>query len=402
MDTLRKAAVFFMMMLVFALPTDGAAEIAGMSLVKIAGLMSFGLAAVLLMMGNGIHAVPGFHSAVLLYVAWVMLSYTWSEMPVPYETSQAVSSEQALKSNLYILMIALLLFQLAATRNDLKLLYVALVLGSFWLVYLMVKDYQIGGSTVRHEIKQFDANEVSVKLAMVIPLAIYLLTLCQQWWWRVLGLVYIPAAGFTILITGSRTGAVIMVLGLVGFVPTILRSGLIGKTASVLVVMVALIGIANVIPQKTIERIFSTGKEISSGTLNERSVIWANAYEEWEESPIIGHGLGSFRRIINPYNVDYTAHNSFVAVTAEQGIIGTVLYLAVISVAFAAAWRLRGDERLLLSLMLLIVVIGQMSLTLQDRMYIWFAYALAVLGAYINNNPVKTAYSSTNKMAVNT
>ncbi len=48
-----------------------------------------------------------------------------------------------------------------------KKLYIALVLGSFWLVYLMVKDYQITANTVRHEIKQFDANEVSVKLAMV-------------------------------------------------------------------------------------------------------------------------------------------------------------------------------------------------------------------------------------------
>ncbi len=105
-----------MMLLVFALPTDGAVEIAGMSLVKIAGLMAFGLTAVLMVMGNGLHGVPGFHTAVLLYIAWVVLSYTWSEMPVPYETQQAVSSEQALKSNLYILMVSLLLFQLVGTQ----------------------------------------------------------------------------------------------------------------------------------------------------------------------------------------------------------------------------------------------------------------------------------------------
>lgn len=37
--------------------------------------------------------------------------------------------------------------------------------------------------------------------------------------------------------------------------------------------VVMLSEIANVIPQKTIERIFSTEKEISSGTLYERSVI---------------------------------------------------------------------------------------------------------------------------------
>lgn len=398
MNTIRNLAVVFMMLLVFAMPTDGAVEIAGMSLVKIAGLMAFGLTVVLAVMGNGLHGVAAFHTAVLLYVAWVLLSYTWSEMPVPYGTTQAVSSGQALKSNLYILMVSLLLFQLAATPGDLRKLYIALILGSFWLVYLMVKDYQVTAATVRHEIKQFDANEVSVKLAMVLPLATLLLTQARAWWPRLLALAYIPAAVFTILITGSRTGAVVMVLGLAGFLPAILRSGWLGKAVSVVVLMVALAGIASVVPQKTIERIFSTGKELSSGTLNERSVIWAKAYEEWEESPFFGHGLGSFRRIINPYNVDYTAHNSFVAVTAEQGMVGTLLYLAVIGIVAASVWRVRGDDRWLMALMLMIVVIGQMSLTLQDRMYVWLAYGLIVLNAYIKNNAPNAEY--TNKVSI--
>lgn len=386
MNTIRYIAVFFMLVLVFALPTDGVAEVAGMSLVKIAGLMTFGLTLILIVTGSSLHVVPGFHIMVLLHMAWMVLSFTWSEMPVPYEIVQAVSGEQALKSNLYALMITFLVFQLARTEADVEHLYVALVLGSFWLIYLMVKDYQVTGNTVRHEIEGFDANEVAVKLAMILPLGIYLLIHAKARVLRLLGLAYIPAALFTILITGSRTGAILMLIGLTGFVPVILRSGLIGKAASVLVVVVALIGIANVIPQKTIERIFSTGKEISSGTLNERRVVWANAYEEWEESPLVGHGLGSFRRIINPYHVDYTAHNSYVAITAEQGIIGVCLYLTVIGIAFAYAWRLPGDNRILMLSMLLIVAIGQLSLTLQDRMHIWFSYALVVLSFYIKNN----------------
>ncbi|MFN3785736.1 MAG: O-antigen ligase family protein [Thiothrix sp.] len=391
MHVIRSAAVFFMLLLVFALPTDGAVEVAGMSLVKIAGLMAFGLTAILLLMGNGIQVSARFHSAVLVYVAWVMLSYTWSAMPEPYETTQAVSSEQALKSHLYILVVSFLLFQLITNPLDLVKLSLVLVFGSFWLVYLMVKDYQITVDTVRHHIKQFDANEVSVKLAMVMPLAVYLVTQVSQRWMRLVGLLYIPAAVFTILITGSRTGAMVMVLGLAGFLPTILRTGLLGKAASVLILVVGVIAATHVIPEKTIERIFSTGKEISSGTLNERSVIWAHAYEEWEQSPLYGHGLGSFRRIINPHNVDYTAHNSFVAIAAEQGVIGGMLYCGVIALVALAAWRVGGDERWLLLLMLLIVVIGQMSLTLQDRLYLWFAYTLIVLTLHIKDKVARPA-----------
>jgi O-antigen ligase len=390
MNTLRYIALFFMLLLVFALPTDGAADIAGVSLVKIAGLMAFGMTLVLIVTGSGLHGVPGFHSVVLLFVAWVVLSATWSEMPVAYESVQAVNIDQALKNNLYILMLTLLLFQLLSTVADLERLYVAILLGSLWLIYLMLKDYQIAGNTLRYEIEGFDANEVAVKLTMVLPLAIYLWAQSKAWALRLLGLAYIPLAIFTVLITGSRTGAITLLIGLLGFVPIVLRAGIIGKIASFLVLVVALISIANVVPQQTIERIFSTGKEISSGTLNERRVIWANAYEEWEKSPFVGHGLGSFKRIINRYNVSYTAHNSYVAITVEQGVIGLSLYLMVIGTVLIYAWSLGGDSRILMISLLMIIVIGQLSLTLQDRMYIWFAYALVVLSFYIKNNALTT------------
>lgn len=400
MIIIKNIAILCLMLLVFALPTDGVVEIAGMSLVKLAGFAVFGLTLILLVMGNPLHAVPDFHTFALLYIAWVVLSFTWSKMPVPYEVVQAVSSQQALKSNLYILMITLLIFQLAVLPKDIDKLYIAFILGSFWLIYLMVKDYQVTANTVRHEIKDFDANEVSVKLAMVMPLAIHLLIKNPMIVLKVLGLIYLPACMFTILITGSRTGSVLMMIGLVGFFPVIKRSSIIGKSISAIIVICALIIIANIIPPKTIERIFTTSKEISSGTLNERSVIWANAYEEWESSPLIGYGLGSFRRIINRYNIDYTAHNSYVAITTEQGIIGLILYLGVLVTVLLYAWRLQGDDRWLMVSMVLIMSIGQLSLTLQDRMYIWFGYVLVVLNFYIYKKSLEAKFTEKVRLTI--
>lgn len=391
MNTVKQAAIFFMMLLIFAMPTDGATEIAGMSLVKIAGLMAFGLTGLLVVMGSSIHVSAAFHTAVLLFVTWAIMSYTWSEMPVPYESAEIGGAQQILKAYLYILMLTLLVFQLTHHPNDLSKLYIAFLLGAYWLVYIMLKDYKVTDDMVRYEIKNFDANEVSVKLAMVIPLAIYLFTHSRYWLWRLLSILYIPAAMYTILITGSRTGSIVMVLGLSGFIPLILRSGWIIKIMSVVLVGAALITIVNVIPQKTIERIFTTGKEISSGTLNERSVIWSKAYEEWAEEPIHGHGLSAFRRIMNPHNLNYSAHNSIVTVTVEQGIIGTILYLSVIVIAVFSAFKLKGDLRVLIALMLLITLVGQMSLSLVDRMYIWFSYSLVVLTWFVTQRTSTTS-----------
>ncbi|MEB4590148.1 O-antigen ligase family protein [Candidatus Thiothrix sp. Deng01] len=390
MNTLRNIAIFFLMMLVFALPTDGAVDVAGMSLVKIAGLMAFGLMFVLIVMGAELSAVPALHIPVLLYVAWVILSYTWSAMPIPYESEEAVGGyQQAIKGNLYVLMITLLLFQLAKTEKHLQMLYLAFILGDLWLVYLMVKDYQIGGNTVRQEIKDFDANEVAVKLAMAMPLAIYLFTVARHWVLRGVAVLYLPMAMFTILITGSRTGAVTMMLGLTGLWPLVKNSGVMGKAIAGVTLISVLVIAANVIPQQTIERIFSTGKEISEGTLNERSVIWGYAYEEWKHSPVVGHGLSSFRRVINQYNVKYTAHNSFVSIAAEQGIIGVLLYGSVIVASFVYAFSLPPLERLLMLSMLGIIFLGQMSLTIHDRMQVWFAYSLPVLISTIKNSSSK-------------
>lgn len=386
MKIILSLAIFFLMVLIFALPTDGGVEVAGMSLVKIAGLMAFGLTIVLIMMGAEVSAVPALHIPVLLYVGWVIFSYTWTAMPIPYESEQMAGGyQQAIKTNLYVLMISLLLFQLVKTEKHLQFLYLAFILGDLWLVYLMVKDYQIGGNTVRQEIKNFDANEVAVKLAMAMPLAIYLFTLAKQWWLRAVAVLYLPLAMFTILITGSRTGAVTMVIGLIGLWPMILRSGWLGKILAV-ATLAGLLGIAaTIIPQQTIERIFSTSKEISQGTLNERSVIWGYAYEEWKQKPVIGHGLGSFRRVINQYNVKYTAHNSFVSIATEQGIIGVLLYISVMVVAFYYAVSLSNPEKLLMLSMLTIVLLGQMSLTIHDRMQVWFAYSLPILIMFIKN-----------------
>jgi O-antigen ligase len=131
---------------------------------------------------------------------------------------------------------------------------------------------------------------------------------------------------------------------------------------------------------------------LSEGTLNERSIIWQYAFEVWQQHPIVGQGIGSFRRIINEYNVNLTAHNSFIGIAVEQGIIGLLFYLAVLLVIAQYVIRLPSALKTLLSLLLGIVILGQMSMTLQDRLYIWFIYTWSVLVFYVNN-PVPNSYS---------
>jgi O-antigen ligase len=378
-------ALFFTLVLIFALPAnteESGLFIAGVSPVKIAGLLAFGLTLVLILAGQELRANAAFHTAVLLYMAWIMLSSMWSVMP-----ASLTDSEQILKENAYILMTSLLLFQVANNVTDLKFFAFALLMGGFWLIYLMLRDYQGASVGERYMIEGFDSNEIAVELAMIFPMAIYLLINTTSWWWRLPTLLYFPLAIFSILIGGSRTGAIVMLLSLSGLWVLAKRMGLVGKTISLAILVILLIGAASTIPQKTLERILSTGQEISSGTLNERSVIWSYAYEEWVKSPIYGHGNNSFRRSVNAYNVQYVAHNSFISLAVEQGVIGVILYVGVLVTSLVFAMRLPSDDRIPMLSMLAVVIIGQMSLTLHSRAYLWFVYAFPVLIFSIKNNP---------------
>lgn len=381
MEGIRKLALICLLMLIFAVPTDGLWSIAGLSLVKVAGLLLFGMVALLLISGDGLRGSPWFLIAVTAYICWMLFSYLWTWMPVNYETSLAINSQQSIKGHLYLFMLVLLAFQVIRTEQDLNLALAAYLLGSIGLIYFLVSGYDPTSTTVRHEIKGFDANETSLQLSLGLPMAWYLLLTTQSWLLRSLSLIYIPLALFGIFITGSRTGFVTALLGFVGVLPWLWRARFVWKLAVLGFFIAAVIGVINLVPEKTLDRLFSSGTELSQGTLSSRSITWSRAWLEINEAPFFGNGLSSFRRVINKYNIDYTAHNSYISIMVEQGIIGLLLYLAVIVVVLLQSLRIPAEQRLLMISLLLIAVAGQFTLTLNEKMFIWFAYLFVVLKA---------------------
>lgn len=394
MEGIRKLALICLLMLIFAVPTDGLWSIAGLSLVKIAGLLLFGMVALLLISGDGLRGSPWFFIAVTAYICWMLFSFLWTWMPVNYETSLAINSQQSIKGQLYLFMLMLLAFQVVRTEQDLNLALVAYLLGAMGLIYFLVRGYDPGSTTVRHEIKGFDANETSLQLALGLPMALYLLLIAKSWLFRSLGLIYIPFALFGIFITGSRTGFITALLGFVGVIPWLWRTRFIWKIAMLSFFIVALVGVTSLVPEKTLDRLFSSGTELSQGTLSSRSITWSRAWLEINEAPFFGNGLSSFRRVINKYNIDYTAHNSYIAIMVEQGIVGLLLYLAVILSVLLQGLRIPAEQRLLMLSLLFIAVAGQFTLTLNERMFIWFAYLFVVLKANLIETPSRNLVAS--------
>jgi len=383
MESIRKLALLCLLMLIFAVPTDGLWSIAGLSLVKIAGLLLFGMVTLLLISGDTVRGSPWFLIAVTAYTCWMLFSFLWTWMPVDYEVSLAINSQQSIKSHLYLFMLVLLAFQVIRTQVDINFAFAAYLLGAIGLIYFLVRGYDPNSTTVRHEIKGFDANETSLQLALGLPMALYLILTTKSWLFRSLSLVYIPLALFGIFITGSRTGFITALLGFSGLIPWLWRARFIWKVIAFGFLITVAIGVTSVVPQKTLDRLFSSGTELTQGTLSSRSITWSRAWLEINETPFFGNGLSSFRRVINKYYIDYTAHNSYISIMVEQGIVGLLLYLSVIMTSFLQGLRIPPEQRLFMISLLVIAIAGQFTLTLNDKMFIWFVYLFVALRANV-------------------
>lgn len=84
---------------------------------------------------------------------------------------------------------------------------------------------------------------------------------------------------------------------------------------------------------------------ISADSSNNRFLLWDNAISYIKEHPIIGAGYGNWKieslpywsTHLNAYTVPYHAHNDFLEISTELGIIGGLTYLSLFIIMF---WKL--------------------------------------------------------------
>ena len=129
--------------------------------------------------------------------------------------------------------------------------------------------------------------------------------------------------------------------------------------------------------------------------------LWRTAVRIWQDHPITGAGLGSFKTHFEEYKVpgEYFArghpHNDFLNILVGSGILGLVAFLALVAVLFHRALTTRARapasmsaERAILSaavaalVAFLVAGLGQCYLTDEETaMIFWFTVACAMVVA---------------------
>ncbi|MGH2709524.1 MAG: O-antigen ligase family protein, partial [Actinomycetota bacterium] len=190
---------------------------------------------------------------------------------------------------------------------------------------------------------------------------------------------YLPLGLVGIGLTGSRGGIVVAAIALM-IVPMTMTRLSPGKIAAAVIALVAsgAIAVAN-IPETTLQRLGSTGSEMEAGTLNGRMLIWKAGVEALTKKPVFGYGTGGFERAIRPvlgYGRD--AHNSYLAVLVEQGMLGFLLFLTIFVMVFVQSLNLPLLERRFALVLLATLAIAMLPLSWDDQKQVWFIWALLV------------------------
>jgi O-antigen ligase len=175
-----------------------------------------------------------------------------------------------------------------------------------------------------------DPNDLGLLFVMCLPMPFYLasrggwLGLRRLLWWTAAGVML-----WGIFLTDSR-GTLLALVAILGVFIWLKRGPV---TAAVLGVG-AMAGLM-ALPSRMQEM------DVSEASAAGRVDSWYEGLQMFISDPLFGIGAGNY----TDYN-PLTAHNSFVLVLAETGIIGFTIWLAIVVYSFRMMWAMmrRGEE----------------------------------------------------------
>lgn len=199
----------------------------------------------------------------------------------------------------------------------------------------------------------------------------------------------------SVFISGSKTGLVtLVVIATLVILTRTLRSGKIAPAVFLVFAALALVALFNplvdalvqlanrysdTIPQ--LERIASLLSEDPlesiSGSGSERASVWATGLHIIALTPIVGVGVGSYLTVGEElFGEEQVAHNTFIQLGAEWGLVLSFVLFAWIAVMLVIATFSSGNKELDTNMLILretiiVFLIGSMALSLNNARMLW-------------------------------
>ena len=283
---------------------------------------------------------PGVALLIVAFLAWATITSAWALSP---GAAFASVSRYALNAVLFLIAAGVL-----RTRRDLGWVVAAFVAGAAISVAYGIAVPPAAGATdvQRASGTVGDPNEFAAVLVAALPLAIALAA--GRDWSPALRALGAAAAGLSvagILLSVSRGGLVALIaMAVAGLC-------LAGRWRAKLLLIVPLVFLASVgyllATPAALQRVTSS----NGGT--GRTDLWLVGWRMVEARPVLGVGAGNFQQASIHYllrpgllnrsdliaSTDKVAHNTYLTVLAELGLIGALMFFALIVLALACGVR---------------------------------------------------------------
>lgn len=360
---------------IFSLPWEGVIVTGGTAVVpKLTGMIAVASAALAVTLTGRLRRWHLFHVAALLFVlvAGVNLFFTAPQGHIPAKYYTFVQ----------LFLVLWMIWEIARSPRAVHGLLLAYVSGAYVAALLTLTVLHSHGAAMRRYVAgDFDPNDLAMTLTLAVPMAWYLGTVFQKRVLRLFCRAYLPLGLLAVGLTGSRGGMLTAGVALM-IVPLSMTKLTPGRLiAAMLTLAITATVAANYVPEKVVERLATTSSDISRLSFGGRFKFWVAGLEAFTQKPLMGYGTGGFVRAIYPIlgSVSLVAHNSFISLLVEEGIVGLLLYVTMMLAVLGAVLRLPKFDRRFALLLLATLFVAMSPLTWEDRKPVWFILA-ALLG----------------------
>jgi O-antigen ligase len=357
------------LVLIFMMPWEGLVEFGLGTALKLVGIVLAICWAATVVMTGRMRRPTSFFAVTFAFVLWVAMSVLWSADP-----GRSIGHVATWAQSLVLVVILLDLYR---TRASILSGLQAFILGAYVAVIGAVSNYFAGTPFYSHY-DRFSPGETNPDgfgfiIALGVPVAWYLAISAGTGRFRpllrIVNYVYIPAAFLGLALSGTRTATVAALAGMAFGLVALRRLRMATRVAVVVVVALGIYLLLPVVqPLRSFERLGTTATEATEGTWNGRLLNWAQGLETFSEHPVAGVGAYMYPSV----NVlGKAAHNTFLAVLVELGVIGFVLFMGILTIVVGHAFTLPPWERGFWLTVLLVWTIGSTTLTWGHRTTTW-------------------------------
>lgn len=368
---LRKLSYALLWAFAFTVPWQNVVLLQSLGTISRAvGLLAAVVGALTILLEGRRHRLVDVHLFTGAYATWVAISLFWSSSPAGSRISAFTTVQ--------LLAMVILVWEFGREPAAQRGLLWAYVLGALVSCGATFWDFiEEGLDGTRFAAPGFNENGLGLVLSLGIPIAWYLVVTARG---RsgLLARLYVLLAVPAVVLTGSR-GSLITALVAMSLLPLTFRH-MPGRARLLTVLQLAAVValVLAIVPEETLERLGETQTEITSGELSTRGALWDSATGLIAEHPWVGVGAGqSPGQIMELNGLRNGAHNTYLAIAADVGIVGLTLFLLVVVAVIARSFGLRSPDRVFVPVLLLTLLVGLFPVSLQYNKVIWLVIALA-------------------------